>query len=218
MIWFFADDHYDVSPGKHVFESLPDDLKKRISFHENDWAPLEAGEWEKNCDLLILNMIAGTCNQPMPGAGAEKAVRAYCERGGNILLLHGSSAAFWGWDWWRPIVGERWVRAGDPDGVEPSTHPHDVCTVRPAKTRHPLVGKLKEFSLPVDEIYIDLEQTSPVMILMTADVQGKTYPQACETISPWGGKILSFIPGHVPECTTNPGLVANVEAMIRYLL
>ena len=93
MIYFFADDHYNVSPGKEIYNHLPETLKKRIRFFENDWSLLESGDWLADCELLILNMIGSTCNQPHPGCGAERAVRAWCERGGNALLLHGSSAA-----------------------------------------------------------------------------------------------------------------------------
>ena len=98
MNYFFSDDHYGVNPGRHIFELLPEDFRKETVFTENSWSLLESGEWVKDCGLLALHMIAGTCGQPMPGPGAEKAVRAYCECGGDLLLLHGSSAAFWGWD------------------------------------------------------------------------------------------------------------------------
>ena len=117
MIYFFADDHYNAHCGKNIFEHLPEQIRKKTVFAENDWTILESGKWLDDCELLILNLIGTTCNLPHPGQGAEQAVRSWCERGGNILLLHGSSAAFWQWDWWRKIVGFRWVRPGDPDGV-----------------------------------------------------------------------------------------------------
>ena len=75
MNYFFADDHYGVNPGRHIFELLPEDFRKETVFTENDWSLLESGEWVKDCDLLALHMIAGTCGQPMPGPGAEQAVR-----------------------------------------------------------------------------------------------------------------------------------------------
>ena len=217
MIYFFSDNHYGVEPGKHQFECLPESLCKEITFFMDDWALLESGEWEKDCEPLILNMIGDTCNQPHPGQGAEAAVKRYCERGGNILLLHGSSAAFWKWDWWREIVGLRWTRGNDPDGQVASTHPIGTCTVKVQKSRHPLAKQLKEFSLPEDEIYTALEETCPIMTLMTTVVNGETWPQCCEAISPWNGKIVSLIPGHKPECTQNPGLIYNLEVLIHYL-
>ena len=75
MIYFFADNHYAMEPGKHLLGKLSPELQKQIRFYQNDWTMLESGEWVDSCELLILNMIAGTCNQPLPGAGAEKAVR-----------------------------------------------------------------------------------------------------------------------------------------------
>lgn len=218
MIYFFSDNHYGADPGRHQFECLPEDLRKKTVFTLDDWSVLESGTWEKDCDLLILNMIGETCDQPHPGAGAEEAVKRYYQRGGNILLLHGSSAAFWKWDWWREIVGLRWTRGNDPDGQAVSTHPIAPCTIKVAKSRHPLVKQLREITLPEDEIYTALEETCPIMTLMSTVVNGETWPQCCEVITPCNGKIVSLIPGHKPECTRNPDLIYNLEVLIRYLL
>jgi hypothetical protein len=56
------------------------------------------------------------------------------------------------------------------------------------------------------------------MTLMSTVVNGETWPQCCEAISPWNGKIVSLIPGHKPESTENPGLISNLEVLIDYLL
>ena len=218
MIYFFADDHYNAHCGKTIFEHLAPERKAQITFVENDWTLLESGSWLDDCELLILNLIGSTCNLPHPGPGAEKAVRAYCERGGNMLLLHGSSAAFWQWDWWRKIVGFRWVRPGDPDGVAASTHPVKPYDVRLCKVRHPLAEKLIPFSLGTDEIYTELEQVSPAVILMDTKIEEGVYPQCFENTTPWGGTFLSFLPGHSPAETSGNDLIANIESMIDYLL
>ncbi|MEI6424908.1 MAG: hypothetical protein WCP55_22035, partial [Lentisphaerota bacterium] len=122
MIIFAADNHYDVHPGKNIYAGLKSNYKDMV-FSEDDWSVFVKNDLKNKCNLLVLNMIAGTCNIEPPNQEAESSVRAYCEKGGNILLIHGSSAAFWQWDWWRSIVGYRWVRGNDPDGVAPSTHP-----------------------------------------------------------------------------------------------
>ena len=218
MIYFFADDHYGTHPGKNIFEQLPGDLKKNITFVENDWTLLESGKWLGDCELLILNMIGATCNLPHPNENAEKAVRSYCEKGGNALLLHGSSAAFWQWDWWRRIVGLRWVRPNDPDNVVPSVHPVKPYSLRITKNRHPLSSKLVPFSLEADEIYTELEQVSSVFVLMDTFIEEGVYPQCAETITPWNGKFVSFIPGHSVEAASNPALIRNVTAIINYLI
>lgn len=217
MIYFFADNHYGANPGKVIFENLPETLRDRIFFAEDDWSMLESGAWLENCSLLVLNMIGDTCNIPHPGAGAEKAVRAWCEKGGNILLLHGSSAAFWQWEWWRKIVGFRWVRPNDPDGVAESVHPKAPYQVVKCNVRHPLISALQELDLPEDEIYTRLEQVSPTVTLMECAAADWVYPQCCETISPWGGKIVSFIPGHRREVTANPEYINNINVLIKYL-
>lgn len=218
MYYFFADDHFMTHAGKLICKNLPANIRTKTIFCENDLELLESGKWVDDCELLILHMIASTCNQPFPGNGAEKAVSEYCRRGGNILLLHGSSAAFWHWDWWRPIVGFRWVRPNDPDGITPSIHPVAPCSIQVSKVRHPLAKQLRPVKLPADEIYINLEQMNPAVILMETDVQGKTFPQAYLSETPWGGQIAAFIPGHLPECTTNPDLLANISTLVNWLL
>ena len=72
--------------------------------------------------------------------------------------------------------------------------------------------------MPKDEIYIELEQVSPAMVLMDTRIEQGVYPQCTETITPWGGKILSFLPGHASEVTSSEPFIANVSEMIRYLV
>ena len=218
MIYFFSDSHFEKHCGAQLFRQFPENLKNRTVFTENQWDILEKGDWEKDCELLILNMIGTTCAQPHPGSGAEAAVKRYVERGGNILMLHGSSAAFWQWDWWRRIVGLRWVRPNDPDNVVPSVHPVKPYSLRITKNSHPLSLKLVPFALEADEIYTEMEQVSPVFVLMDTFIEEGVYPQCAETITPWNGKFVSFIPGHSVEAASNPALIRNVTAIINYLI
>ena len=216
MILFAADNHYGTHPGRVLNEQLAGHYD--IAFYEDDWSCFEDASLLGKCDLLVLNMISGCCDIPAPSEKALANVRAYCEAGGNLLLLHGASAAFWQCDWWRPIVGHRWVRGNDADGFAASTHPRQPYAVVPAKCRHPLCAKLQPMDLPEDEIYTELEQTCPTTVLMTTDVNGKTYPQCYETTTPWGGTVLSFVPGHDEAVVRRPELVANCRTLIDYLL
>lgn len=197
-------------------ESLQDSFP--IHFVEDDWSVLADAGAMRSCSLLMLNLISGTGTAPVPGEAVERQVRAYLERGAPLLLLHGASAAFWQWDWWRQIVGYRWVRGADADGFEASTHPHHSCRVEVAKCRHPLCRQLKPMDLPEDEIYIRLEQTCPAMTLMETTIPEGTFPQCSICQTPWGGTVIGFIPGHKPEVTRLPVLVENVGCLIRYLL
>lgn len=213
MIYFFADNHFGNHCGKVIYENL---ALKDIKFYEDDWTVLETTQWVDDCDLLILNLIGDTCNIAHPAGQSQEAVKKYLEQGKNVLLLHGSSAAFWHWDWWRKLPGLRWVRPNDPDNITPSVHPKGVCKLLKAKTRHPLIDQLMEIELVEDEIYTKLEQVSPITILMETVVDNKTEVQCCETITPWGGKIVSFIPGHKVENTTL--VTPNIKVIINYLL
>lgn len=217
MICFFADNHFNTHAGKNIFRSFPEDLKEQTIFSEDDFTLLEEGTWEENCELLVLHMIGGTCSLPFPAGKAEASVKRFCMKGGPLLLLHGSSAAFWPWEWWRKITGLRWVRPNDPDQVEKSVHPSGACSVKVCKCRHELAEKLIPFELPEDEVYTALEQTSPAMFLMEGTVNGQSFPQCTESYTPWGGKVINFIPGHKEICVKNPALLANVTTLVRYL-
>ena len=216
MILFAADDHYGAHPGKCIYEKVRQSYN--IDFFENDWSCFTKYDLENECELIILNMIADTCGVTPPDADAESRLKAYCEIGGSFLLLHGSSAAFWHWEWWRTLQGFRWVRGNDPDNVSASSHPARPYRVNVAKCRHPLCRSLRQIDLPEDEIYIRLEQTSPAMVLMETDTDEGTFPQCYETITPWGGKIIGFIPGHRREVTENENFIANIKILIDYLL
>lgn len=198
MLYFFADNHYGAHCGAVLAKELETEFP--LTFYEDDWRDLATGEWRRDCQVLMLNLIGGTCDVPPPSQQAAEEVRGYLEQGGNMLLLHGASAAFWQWEWWRRLPGFRWVRPGDPDGVEASIHPTLPYTLERAKCRHPLVRRLPErVDIPEDELYIQLEQTGPAMVLMEVQALGRSWPQCAIMQSPWGGKIVEFIPGHRPE-------------------
>lgn len=216
MITFVADDHYGARPGAVLREALGGRFE--LDFAENSLEPLTRARFADDCELLILHMIGDTCGQPLAGPETERRVRAYVEKGKPLLLLHGSSAAFWHWDWWRALAGLRWVRGDDPDGFAPSTHPVRPYRVEVAKCRHPLCRALEPFDLPEDEIYTRLEQTTPAWVLMETTTREGTFPQCWENATPWGGRVIGFLPGHRPEAVRHPALVENVARLIGDLL
>ena len=215
-IVFAADNHYDTHAGAVLHERIRDEYD--IAFFEDDWSPLTDADVMGRCDLLMLNMIAATCGVDPPGPEAEEQVRAYVERGGNLLLLHGSSAAFWQWDWWRPLVGHRWVRPDDPDGLAKSTHPTRPYRVEVASCRHPLCALLKDMDLPEDEIYMHLAQTCPTTTLMETTTDEGTFVQCYQAATPAGGTVIGFLPGHRPHVVACEVMLANVRVLIDYCL
>jgi len=217
MIIFAADDHYGMHPGKIIYEGIRKNYPD-ILFSENDLSVFNVHDTFVNCELLILNMIGGTCGNELPGPCAEDNIKEYCLKGGGIILLHGSSAAFWHWDWWRKIVGYRWVRKNDPDSVAASTHPVRKYKVFPSKSRHPLCAKMEALDLQEDEIYINLEQVCPAFNIMETKTDEGTFVQCYETITPWGGNIIGLIPGHRKEVTSSIRYHSNVKTLIEALL
>ena len=61
-------------------------------------------------------------------------------------------------------------------------------------------------------------EEGPVTVLMTTEVDGKTYPQCFEAQSVSGGRIVSFLPGHLEANVRNPTLVANVAMLVWNLI
>jgi len=216
MILFAADNHYGTHCGKELFQCIKPFYN--IRFYEDDWTCFNEDNLSGRYSLIMLNMISGSCDIPMPGSGAEPEILEYLQSGGNMFLLHGASAAFWQWKWWREIVGFRWVRPDDPDGFPPSSHPYKSCTIQLAKSRHPLCRCLQEVFIPENELYIELEQTCPTVTLMETTTDEGTFPMCYVTITEWGGIIVGYIPGHIPEVVRLPGNIANCRAIIDYLL
>ena len=212
MILFAADNHYDTHAGRILYDAIKQDYP--IEFHEDQWDCFNQSDLGDKFNLIALNFISGCCHIPMPDPAAEGNVRRYLEAGGHLLLLHGASAAFWQWDWWRPIVGHRWVRGNDPEGFDPSTHPRRPYRVEVAKSRHPLCSRLRSVDMPEDEIYTNLEQTCPTSVLMTTTTDEGTFPMCYEAHTPWGGRILSYLPGHDPAGVQHPDGVHNCKILI----
>jgi hypothetical protein len=218
MIVFLADGHWGSRAGFRLHERLKDAFD--IRFAENSLAPLFEPGFPSACDLLVLHRITGTDNEQESGLpeGTEQALLDYLKTGKPLLLLHGSSAAFWRWPWWRRLAGYRWVREDDPDGGTPSVHPYREHTILPARSRHPLIARLSPIVLTEDEVYTRLEQTCPCVTLMETTIPEGTFPMAYECLSDWGGKVMGFIPGHKPESVDHPDLVRTVRLFMEYLL
>ena len=119
---------------------------------------------------------------------------------------------------WRPIVGLRWVRHGDPDGTAASHHPVRPYQVVVSETRHPLCTQLADMDLPRDEVYMKLEQTCPVMVLMETTTDEGTFPQCHINQTPWGGTMIGFLPGHRKQVIRSKSVLDNCRVLINYLL
>ena len=215
-IVFAADNHYGQHPGAVLYGAIGEAYD--IAFFEDDWSGLADGKLMGACDLLMLNMISGSCGVDPPGREAQWQVATYLQGGGNVLLLHGASAAFWQWDWWPPIVGHRWVRPDDPDGFPPSAHPVRAYRLEVSTSRHPLCESLQPADVPEDEIYTHLEQTCPTTWLMQTTTDEGTFVQCYEAATPGGGTLIGFLPGHRPEVAGSDVMVANARVLIDYLL
>lgn len=213
-ITFYADNHYGKHCGKNILPAL---ANHEVTFAEDDWQMLAAPDWVSSSDLLVLHSIAGTCSNPLPDDAVEANVKLWIDSGKPLLLLHGSSAAFWHWPWWRDIVGWRWVRPEDPDSIPKSTHPVRPYRIEVAKTRHPLCAKFADCDIPHDEIYTELEQVCPSWTILQTTTNEGTFPMCHVHTLPSGSEVIGFLPGHLPEVTTSKNLHVMIATLADWL-
>jgi hypothetical protein len=214
LIYFFADNHFEARPGFHLHEKLKTDFE--IKFFEDDISVLSKPGCLDDCSLLMINMICGIGKLPQPSPEAEAEVKKYCVSGRPLFLIHAGSAAFTQWDWWRRLTGLRWVRENDPEGLAPSVHPVKDFMVR--RTEKEIVKGLKAFTLKNDEIYTNLAQTADIDVLLETEIDGKTCPMAFKSKNEWGGKIMGFLPGHLPKSFENQDMLYDIELLIKSVL
>ena len=87
-ILFAADRHYGAHPGRALYEEIREHYD--IDFFEDDWSCFERN-LKDAYDLIILNMISGSCDVPPPSDRAAPFLKGYLESGSPLLLLgHGS--------------------------------------------------------------------------------------------------------------------------------
>lgn len=215
-ILFLADNHYGTYCGRAVYTALQADYDGDLL--EDDYGDKLADLDYSAYGMLVTWAIGDTPGAPHAPATAAAPLRAWLSQGVPMVLLHGGSASFWQWDWWRELVGYRWVRKSDADGFSPSVHPIVPYELLPVKGRHPLCPRLEAFAVPQDELYIELEETRPVQRLLEATHAGRSYAQAWATSNPWGGTVLGYLPGHDPAVAASGPNLANIRTLLDYAL
>lgn len=216
MDLLIADNHFGKHPARIIRQELADGHGIDFRFFEDDltsFLDISPG----SVDLLALHLIGDTSGIAHAGIEVEKWVQEYLRPGKPLLLLHGSSAAFSKWAWWRRMVGFRWVRKEDPDGLAPSTHPIVPARMARTKTVHPLAARLRDFDMPEDELYINLAYEGPTWVLMEASYEGRSFPMCYECRSSHGGTIVGWLPGHREPTLRHPDFLHNTAEIVRYL-
>lgn len=213
---YFADRHYDAFPGRAqaaLLKPLCD-----LVYIEEDYAALIDALRNWPDATLAFNSILGTPGNLTAPAGLEEPLRNHINRGAALWILHGGSAAFWPWSWWRQLMPLRWVRNADPDNPTPSIHPVVPFIITPTAYALEQLPALREVSLPTDEIYIRLAAQHPFDTLLSTCYDGVIYPQAYSARTPSGGALHGFLPGHKAECLTNADYISTFTTLAGYWL
>jgi hypothetical protein len=67
MIAFFADNHFGARPGFHLYEQIRDNYS--VEFREDDLTDLPGLLSRNDCQMLVINWISDTGNNPHPWPG-----------------------------------------------------------------------------------------------------------------------------------------------------
>ncbi len=212
----FADRHYDAFPGRTqaaLLRPLCD-----LTYIEEDYPALITALEARPRAIFAVNAIAGTPGNLTLPPELESPLHARLAAGAPLWVLHGGSAAFWPWVWWRRLMPLRWVRNGDPDGVPASTHPVVPLRLTPTTFARERLPGLAEVALPTDENYIKLAEHYPFETWLTTSHEGVVYPQAYSAVTPWGGALHGFIPGHTPDALAHPDYAKTFTTLATYWL
>ena len=197
VIIFFADRHFGSFVGKVQAEILSE--FSRVVYIEEDYGLLVEALGEHPESILAVNAITATPGNETLPAEAEAPIKAHLERGNDLWVLHGASAAFWPWKWWRDLMKIRWVRNNDPDGAEPSWHPVEPYLLSVTEQGAVAVQSLENLKVPKDELYVALAEEPGAEVWMTASYDGHAWPQVYTFPSAWNSNVRGWIPGHDPE-------------------
>ncbi len=212
----FADRHYDSFPGRTQAALLRPLCE--LTYIEEDYSALIAALAAQPGAILAVNSIAATPGNLTVPSELEAPLRAHLAAKAPLWILHGGSAAFWPWAWWRQLMPLRWVRNGDPDNAPVSTHPVVPLLLTPTAFARAQLPALTEVQLPVDENYIQLAEQQPFDTWLTTTFDGVVYPQAYSATTPWGGALHGFIPGHKPESLAHPDYAKTFTTLATHWL
>lgn len=210
---FFGDRHYDAWPCREQAAELRPLCD--LVYIEEDYPALLRALAENPRAILAVNSIADTPGNPIPSPEVESHVKRHLEAGNDLWVLHGGSAAFWPWAWWRELMPLRWVRGNDPDRVAPSTHPIVPINLRPTDSALSAEFGLEPADLPPDELYIQLASQRPHETLLFATHEGVRFPQAYSGTTFWGGDLHGFLPGHSPAVLRHPAYRATLSRLAK---
>jgi type 1 glutamine amidotransferase len=157
-------------------------------------------------DVIVMHDMAKTLSEP-----ARANLKAFAESGKGIVVVHHAICANNDWDWFRDLVGGRYLLA--PQGGMPaSTYKHDETMPIAIARQHPITRGVAITEL-FDETYKGMWMSPQNTVLLTT-----THPLAdppVAWISPYQqSRVVTIQLGHSREAHTNPGFRALVRNAI----
>ncbi len=159
-------------------------------------------------DLVVLNAANG-----VPGpedatdeewAPAHAAFREYVERGGPLLVLHLSIAAFGTHAEWNQWLGGVWIPGTSMHPPRSDSHVHVQTDA------HPIVAGLSDFDV-YDEMYSYLVTEPGNVVLATHQYEGIEHPLAWAREIAGNGRVVYDALGHGVEAYDATGRVALLK-------
>lgn len=139
-------------------------------------------------DVLVLYDMSERLSEEGKGH-----LRAFAEAGKGILVLHHAVVSYQDWDWYRDLVGGRYLSTPQ-SGMPASTYQHDVEIPVRIVMKHPITEGVSLTQI-YDETYKGMWVHPDVTVLMTTD-----HPlgdRQLAWVSPYRASRVVFIqPGH----------------------
>jgi type 1 glutamine amidotransferase len=141
-------------------------------------------------------------------ADGERHFRNYAEGGGGLVVLHHAIVSYPEWDWYRDLVGGRYLTR--PSGDKPaSTYLHDVEMNLRVESPHPITRDLTLTRI-FDETYKGLWIAPGNTVLLTTDHPTSDGPVVW--ISGYKpARVVYILLGHGSEAHRNAGYRALVR-------
>lgn len=158
-----------------------------------------------DCEAIVLHGLYGRDED------AEQALERFVHAGRGLVIVHIASNSFEGSPRFRRLAGRVWEYGDLHDGRFTSHHPPaGSFRVEIVDPDHPVTHGLASFDIEHDERYEDLlvSPETPIHVLATATVDGRTEPVAWSVEPARGGRVFHITLGHGGSTYDNPGFRA----------
>jgi predicted dehydrogenase len=187
-----ADGHFGSGGREGIAEAIIAATGRRPVVVDAATTPLDEAIL-KNASLLLIYHT-----QSEPDESTSKNLRQWVAAGKPLAIVHAGLGAYPKWPEYLSWCGRVWSWG---DTAAPSEHPHESSQLLASRE---LALAWREATIPKDEVFIKLVETSPCDDLVEAEISGGRFPAAWT--NPAHPRLGVFVPGHRRDLWSVPAL------------